>query len=552
MTKFNKKTPDSVKLRERPDATVNYEGGLAFEADSKTELTIRFLTFLVGEPKFYTSGTQDTQEIEDLIAEVAQYDPEYIMKLASYARNKMYLRSAPLFALIEGVQYENVRPFVRKYTPEIIKRADEITEILAYYIAKNGQIGDGIVQGAGSGLHGSLANSLKKGLAEAFHNFDEYQFAKWSNRKGDVTFKDALRMVHPKPKTAEYAELFGKIINDTLETPMTWEVVLSTMSNPETGEKFATKKEAWETVLHRVGYMAKLRNLRNMLQAGVDIEPVAEHLENPNAVKYSKQFPFRFLSAKKVLTGYHDPYGRSGSGLTNVDPFANKRLVEALEKALEASVVNLPNLKGKTFTSSDNSGSMSNPISVNSSLVCNEVANIMAALTYHMCDNAIASVFGESFRVVPISSRDGILSNAERLIQTNVGHATNAWLALEYLNANKIDVDRIFIFSDMQCYDMISVGGYISDGYNRSYRSLAGEFAKYKKINPNVILYSWNLVGYNTLQFPEDDRNVVNLSGWSDNVLKFIPAFEEFGSGSMIKEIENYVPESFKEIEDEK
>ena len=362
----------------------------------------------------------------------------------------------------------------------------------------------------------------------------------------DIKLRDVLRLVHPKPRSEYESETFRMIRDETLPIPYTWEVVLSTMSDPETGKTFKTKKEAWEAVLPRMGYMAKLRNLRNVLQAGVDIEPVAQHIENPKAVVNSKQFPFRFLSAKKVLTGYNDLYGRSRSDLTSVDPFSKNRLVEALDNALEASVVNLPKLKGKTFTSSDNSGSMSSPISVKSSLICNEVANIMAALTYHMCDNAVASVFGEGFKVVSISPKNSILSNAEKLIRTDVGHSTNAWLALYYLNSNKIDVDRIFIFSDMQCYDTVSYGF-----YGRSNKSLAEEFVKYKKINPNVKLYSWNLVGYDTLQFPQDDRSVINLSGWSDNVLKFIPAFEEFGSGSMIQEIEKYVPATFEDTDDE-
>jgi len=129
-------------------------------------------------------------------------DPEYIMKLASYARNEMYLRSAPMFMLVEGAQYDMVKPFIRKWVPHIIKRADELTEVIALFISKHGQIG--------SGGTASLPASLKKGIADSFHNFDAYQFAKY-DRDGEVKLKDVLRLVHPKPKNDVQALLNSRV-----------------------------------------------------------------------------------------------------------------------------------------------------------------------------------------------------------------------------------------------------------------------------------------------------------------------------------------------------
>ena len=499
--KFNKQASIKTRIESHPDFTTNYEGGVAFKTDPKTELTLRFLTYLVGEPKFYTPKAEDEMEtIRQLIRIVAEIDPEYLMKLANYARNEMYLRSAPMFMVVESLQYESVKPFVRAYLPSIISRADEITEILAYFISKNGDIGNG---------KGTLPNSLKKGIADSFHNFDAYQFAKY-NRKGLVTLKDAIRLTHPKPENEEESLMFKQILDDTLPTPETWEVVIS--NNGST-------KEAWDSVIPKMGYMAKLRNLRNFLKVGADLGPVISHLTNGNAVSESKQFPFRFFSAYKVLENTNEG-----------DPFTKQNLMGAIEQALELSVKNIPKLSGNTFITCDESGSMTSPLNARSSVRYIDIANVMGALAKHISENGLASVFGTGFLPVPMTN-ETVLGFMNKLVTEGrkVGMSTNAYLAIKWLNDNNVNCDRIMIFSDMQCYDSWHGGD-----------SLMSEFLKYRSnTNPNVKLYSFDLTGYGTVQFPQDTKNVVLISGWSDRILEFVRKYEEFGTG-LIHDIENH------------
>ena len=73
----------------------------------------------------------------------------------------------------------------------------------------------------------------------------------------------------------------------------------------------------------------------------------------------------------------------------------------------------------------------------------------------------------------------------------------------------------------MQCYD--SFGRYSVVGE----RSLVTEFKKYKRqVNPNIRLYSIDLAGYGTAQFPQDEPNVALIAGWSDKIFEFIKLFE--------------------------
>ena len=48
-----------------------------------------------------------------------------------------------------------------------------------------------------------------------------------------------------------------------------------------------------------------------------------------------------------------------------------------------------------------------------------------------------------------------------------------------------------------------------------------------KEVNPKAVLYSVDLAGYGTLQFPQGDQGVVQLAGWSDRVLDLISAYED-------------------------
>ena len=70
-------------------------------------------------------------------------------------------------------------------------------------------------------------NALKRGMAEVLKNFDEYQIAKYNGGNKEMKFRDVLKITHPTPKSKEVEELFGKILNDQLETPYTWETELS-------------------------------------------------------------------------------------------------------------------------------------------------------------------------------------------------------------------------------------------------------------------------------------------------------------------------------------
>ena len=276
--------------------TTNHEGALAWRMTPEWELYTTVVTTMGVEDTFYEGGEERVRRIADLVRKVK---PEFVAQLAVYTREEMHLRSVPLLLLVELDCCHQGDTLVSRAVGRTIQRADEITELLMCYLWRTGK----------ADLSG-LSSQLRKGLAEAFNKFDEYQFAKYNRKNRKVTLRDALALVHPKPKDDRQADIFRKIKSDTLETPVTWETELSAVGQrhfDSEEEKEEAKREVWRKLVqsHRLGYMATLRNLRNMLKLGMDEETmqmVCDYIANPEAVRKSKQLPFRFLSAFLELT----------------------------------------------------------------------------------------------------------------------------------------------------------------------------------------------------------------------------------------------------------
>ena len=146
--------------------TVNYENAVAYKMDAKAELYAAVVTTSLSD-KFYEGADARMQNIRNLMTKV---DAEYTAKLAVYAREKMYLRSVPLVLAVEMAKLNSGKSVVSKTVNKVVKRADEITELLAYYQMANGRKDVKKLN--------KLSKQVQKGLAEAFNKFDEYQFSK--------------------------------------------------------------------------------------------------------------------------------------------------------------------------------------------------------------------------------------------------------------------------------------------------------------------------------------------------------------------------------------
>ena len=420
-----------------------HEGAVAARITVEQELRRTVMACLLWENTFYENGIDVAERIKEL---VARCDPALAAGLAIEAREEGRLRHAPLLLMRELARHPE-KPKIAGDLARIIKRADELSEFLALYW-KDGRC--------------PLSAQVKKGLAEAFGKFDAYQLAKY-NRDGAVRLRDVLFLTHAKPKDGAQEELWRDLAERRLKSPDTWEVGLSAG---------ADKRETFTRLIRagKLGYLALLRNLRNMSQAGVD-EGLVREAVLAGAEK-SKALPFRFVAAAKAVP----------------------RFEPVLDEAMKKAVKTMEPLSGKTYVLIDVSGSMDCALSRKSDLNRIDAASALAVLICSLSESA--RVFTFSFRVVEVPPRASLsLIDAVSRSQEHGGTALGEAVA----EMNRIGgYDRLIVVTDEQSRSRVP------DPKGRGYMI-------------NVASYK-NGVGYG---------GWVHIDGFSEAVVNFIQAYEK-------------------------
>lgn len=498
-------------LQRKQNVVSNYEGEKAFVLTPQLELYGAVVTAALTD-NFYEKAGAQLQRITELIA---KNDAQFVGKLAVYAREQMHLRSVPMVLVVEVAKQHRGDSLVSALTARVVQRADEITELLAYYAQSN--------QRKNVKQLNKLSKQLQKGLADTFNRFDEYQFAKY-NRAASVKLKDALFLVHPKAKDEAQQTLFDKIVKDELQVPYTWEVELSALGQQKfenANQKQEAVKAKWEELIfsNKIGYMALLRNLRNILEAGVSnqaLNKVCSYLSNANAVAKSRQLPFRFLSAYRELKEL-----KNG----NVS-----KVLDALEDAVLHTAANIPGYDGNTkvVIAADVSGSMQTAVSARSKVQRFDIGLMLAMLLQNRCANVITGMFGDTWKVINVAKKN-ILGNVMEFHsrEGEVGYATNGYLVVEELLKRKHVVDNVMMFTDCQLWN------------SNNNTNICNVWKQYKAIAPNAKMYLFDLAGYGNTPLNVMRDDVYLIAGWSDKIFDVLNAIENGGDAlKMINAIE--------------
>ena len=463
--------------------TVNKSGHAAYKMKDKDKLVTQVLTSFFNESKFYGDNSAEMQET---IKSVIATDPAFVAKLAVFARREFNMRSVAHVLTAYLAHEVEGKPYAKDTIKAITLRGDDVTEIMSCYINLFG--------------NRPIPNSLKKGIAEAMQGFDEHTLAKYKGDGKSVKMRDLLCICRPTPKNDEQSAMWKRLLNGELETPYTWETELSANGN---------NTATWEKLIDsgKVGYMALLRNLRNILTANPsNVNKVLETIENPERVKKSKQLPFRYLSAYKELKN-----------------IGGSRVFDALENAIEASIENIPKLSGTTVIAVDTSGSMRNTVSHKSDVSCGEIGMLLGLIANKICENSIFYTFDTTIKKYAVSHRTSIL---ETVSESCCGGGTHMQLPFNKMISDNIKADRVIVISDNECN-----GGW----WSAPIQKLADE---YRRITGNDIwVHAIDLQGYGTQQFHGAKTNII--AGWSEKVLEFIKLAEQ-GESNLVKTIEQY------------
>ncbi|XP_035668914.1 telomerase protein component 1-like [Branchiostoma floridae] len=302
---------------------------------------------LIQSPNLRDEHDSTRGRLSTLAEQLLNFDPEFVLKLALYTRQELNIRVTANFLLALSANIPACRPFLKKYFSTSVRLPSDWIEVAEIYQTFHDR----------SLNFGSLPVALRKVMAAKFPDFDQHQLAKYNkdkktqkkkdDKKEDkeqpkvaqqismeseggeneeelvrltFTLKQLIRKLHITQPVEHVMALIGKKYPEDLESfyqsrlPGTWDPDQAgkrmKLPTPETWETQVSlrgnKAEVWEELIDhkKLPFMAMLRNLRNMLTAGISSKHhgwVLRKLTDEGAVINSRQFPFRFFSAYEVL-----------------------------------------------------------------------------------------------------------------------------------------------------------------------------------------------------------------------------------------------------------
>ena len=510
----------------------NFMGGTNYKVNPLETLKLVSASSIFGEPAYYRNGefanktseskvrdnTMYTHELvshnsllgteysckttsdimEDVIDKSLSYDFKGTLEWAEQLRSQEFnMRLNPQIIMVRAAMHKDREQFNKenpglfaKINSNVMFRLDEPATQLTYWLYKNNS-------------KNGIPTILKKTWARKYEGASKYQLAKYKN--AGIGMIDTMRICHPVGDKQP-------AINELLKTG-----TIKMEDDNTTWENLRSNGATWTEILPTItkNHMALLRNLRNIFTEINDKSICDKVLKDlVNGVEKGRQFPFRYYTAKSVIE--------------NSDVNFKAQILDALDECLDVATHNMPTLKGKTMCLSDNSGSAWGAFnSEYGSVTVADIANLSSVITAKNSDEGYVGTFGDTLKVTPISKRNGVLLQHEKVNRTGrtVGMATEGGIWEFFKNAidTKEHWDSIFIYSDMQAgYGKLYGTTEQMDEYRRyncSYRyniDIVKLIDIYRStVNSKVNIYCVQVAGYDNAIVPENLYRTSILSSWT-------------------------------------
>lgn len=345
-----------------------------------------------------------------------------------------------------------------------------------------------------------------------------------------------------------------------LPTPETWETQVSMKGN---------KAATWEDLIdhNKLPFMAMLRNLRNLINAGVSPKHhqwAIRKLNEERAVVNSRQFPFRFFSAyevleelEKIARGETVPErrpprkGKGGKPMKKpkkpketpaIDPKLIQRYRTALDNALKiATVYNVKPISGSTLILCNVGSNMERPCTAARGLgkprTVLEVGILLGLMCKYSCENCTMIIYGKENNFTEVKLQEGtILLNMSHVMNTarTEGLAlTEGSIPTSFLHSMLVDrvpMDNLVLLTDAMKLD---------DQQGRNTMDFLGKYRQL--VNPNLLFVSVDLSGRSSgvsSTIKPEHENDIYLAGYSDQILRFIAERGDSGQLDYVSNID--------------
>lgn len=427
----------------RFNAAVSANGNVQHLKCPKDQLLELLSTVLFGKSDYYSSTEQRVVQLQSILTTLVQSgDLDFVANAIVFARQKMNIRTFPIVAAVlfaktlrdQKVTYPKLRLLVNS----VIQRADQINDLLNFSIKTFGG-------------KGKVPTAIKRGVADACNNFNEYHFAKY-DRGTELKFSDTLRIVHPRPIDDTQAVVFDRIMNSSrpadqqtsnglLATPYTWETQLSASTD---------KAKTWFELVEsgKLGYTALLKNLRNIEECpGITsniLQKMAAVISDPARIATSRVLPFDLITAHDnctaqiLRTAINNALEHS---LVNVEPIADKLwIVVDASSSMTYGGVNRLRAAGAQFCAAEAAAVLA------AAIIKNSAANPLRNTQLHI------TLFNSRAFTIKIEPNDTITTIRRQVRQAMTGGDTKLNMALDQYTTKVVpfEPDVTIVLSDMQ------------------------------------------------------------------------------------------------------
>ena len=508
----NKKLFKSLigKLMPVTDA-LNEERAPAYKLSEKHQLAQYVATGCFNQT-FYATADDQLARVIELCEKV---DAEFIAKTAVFCRERGHMKDMP--ALLCAVLSVKSPALLQQVFPRVIDNAKMLRNFVQ--IMRSGAVG-----------RKSLGTAPKRLVREWLDARDPESLFKASVGQ-DPSLADIVKMVHPRPKNAAHAALFGYFIDRTKQADELPELVRSfeafkkDRSNeiPDVPFQMLTALELgapeWTAIASRAPWQMTRMNLNTFARHGVFKQKgmtdlIAERLRDPLKIAKSRVFPYQLMVAYTAAAGNKE---------------IPAEVANALQDAMEIATRNVPEFPGKVYVFPDISGSMHSPVTgyrqgSSSAVRCVDVAALVAATVLRKNPRAEVIPFESKVVEIRLNPRDSVMTNAQKLAGLPCG-GTNCSAPLEFLNQRGAEGDLVIYVSDNESWvDAPHYGR-----FGGSATATMKEWSKFCQRNPRARMVCIDIQPYGTVQAKER-CDILNIGGFSDQVFDVIA---EFANGNL-------------------
>ncbi len=495
-------------------ATKNRAGAPAYALTARHQLAQLAMTGTLA-PTFYANEHRQLADVMELAGKVP---PLFVAKAAIYARQNGSMKDMPAL-LLAALSITDPKLFARAF-PRVVD---------------NGRMVRTFVQIMRSGAVGRKSlGSRPKAQVEAWLNAATDRQILNAAVGQSPSLADVIKMVHPKPASAErralYAYLIGKPYDVALvpEAVRAFEAFKRDCSNPVPDVPFQMltslelTPQHWAEIAKSAGWQMLRMNLNTFDRHCVFAidgfaEMVAARLKDPAEIAKARVLPYQLMAA----------YMAASQDVPMI-------VRDALQDAMEIAIANVPAITGNVVVCPDVSGSMASPATgfrkgATSAVRCIDVAALVAAAMLRVNKTARVLPFECDVVDVALNPRDSVMTNAAKLAAVG-GGGTNCSAPLAQLNAERAKADLVVFVSDNQSW---------MDAKSAAATGLMIEWTKLKARCPNAKLVCIDIQPYGTTQAIERD-DILNVGGFSDAVFEAVATFANgsMGSAHWVGEIE--------------